>query len=67
MLACMLNHVYIDPEWVAEVYMRRCKAKACKTQSTDESLKCFNLEKILESSEVFGMANPNDVSMEEHL
>ena len=66
MLAHMLNRVYIDPEWVAEVYMRRCKAKAWKTQSTDESLKCFNLERILEA-EVFGMANPKDLSMEEYL
>ena len=66
MLAYMLNHVYIDPKWVAEEYMRRCKAKAWKTQSTDESLKCFNIERILEA-EVFGKANPKEVSMEEYL
>eukprot|EP00956_Cyclotella_meneghiniana_P013958 scaffold20551_cov60-Cyclotella_meneghiniana.AAC.3 len=33
----MLNHIYIVPKWVAEEYMRCCKAKAkaWKTQSTD--------------------------------
>ena len=52
---------------VAGEYMRRCKAKAWKTQSTDESLKCFNLERILGEAEVFGKANPKEVSMEEYL
>ena len=66
MLAHTLNHIYIDPKWVAEEYMRRCKAKAWKTQSTDESLKCFNLERILEA-EALGMPKPKDVSMEEYL
>ena len=45
--------------------MRRCKAKAWKTQSTDESLKCFN-ERILEA-EVFGKAKPKEISIEEYL
>lgn len=66
MLAHMLNHIYIDPKWVAEEYMRRCKAKAWKTQATDESLKCFNLERIIEA-EVFGKTTPKEVSMEEYL
>ena len=66
MLAHMLNHIYIDPKWVAEEYMRRCKAKAWKTQSTDESLKCFNLERILEA-EALGLPKPREVSIEEYL
>eukprot|EP00956_Cyclotella_meneghiniana_P009040 scaffold12414_cov84-Cyclotella_meneghiniana.AAC.1 len=47
-------------------YMRRCKAKAWKTQSTDESLKCFNLERILEA-EALGIPKPKEVSIEKYV
>eukprot|EP00957_Ditylum_brightwellii_P156494 11910351-Ditylum_brightwellii.AAC.1 len=66
MLAHMLHHIYINPKWVAEEYMRRCKVKAWKKQSADESLKCFNLERILEAEDM-GFAKPKEVTMSEYL
>ena len=44
MLSHMLEHIYIDPKWVAKEYLRRNKAKAWKLQKDDDSLKCFNPE-----------------------
>ena len=41
MLSVLLNSVYIDPEWVAEEYLHRCKKGAWKKENTVESLKCF--------------------------
>ena len=39
MLAHMLSNIHIDPEWVAQEYLRRNKAKTWKIQSADDSLK----------------------------
>ncbi len=66
MLSHMLQHIYIDPEWVAAEYLRRSKAKSWKTQTADESLKCFNLERVIEA-EIFGAKKPKEVTMEEYL
>ena len=66
MLSHMLQHIYIDPEWVAAEYLRRGKAKAWKTQTADESLKCFNLERVIKA-EIFGAKKPKEVTMQEYL
>ncbi|EJK77243.1 hypothetical protein THAOC_00936, partial [Thalassiosira oceanica] len=64
MLSCLLRKVYVDEEWVAQEYLRRCKAGAWKSEQDEESLKCWNLERIIES-ELIGAPVPVDLTMEE--
>ena len=64
MLAAMLQKVYIDLEWVAKEYLRRCKEKAWDVQITEDALKCFNLERILDA-ELIGNTAPDDLKMED--
>ncbi|KAL7474700.1 hypothetical protein ACHAW6_003558 [Cyclotella cf. meneghiniana] len=66
MLAHMLSNIHIDPEWVAQEYLRRNKAKTWKIQSADDSLKYFNLERILDA-EAVGNPKPKEVSMADFL
>jgi hypothetical protein len=67
MLSSILRVVYIDPDWVAKEYLRRrCKNGAWKSASDDESLKCWNLERILEA-ELFGDPKPKDLTMNDLL
>jgi hypothetical protein len=66
MLSHLLNHVYIDPQWVAAEYLRRCKKGVWKRDNTVESLKCFNLERILEAKEL-GMELPAAITIEEYM
>ena len=66
MLGTILNSVYIDMDWVAQEYLRRCKAGAWKPENTAEALKCWNLERVL-SAEVRGEAVPADLSMSDLL
>ena len=54
MLSQMLWYLYVDPNWVAQEYLRQIKAKTWKLQQDEESLKCFNLEGIFHS-EAFGV------------
>ena len=49
MLAAMLQKVYIDLEWVAKEYLRHCQEKAWDVQITEDALKFFNLERILDA------------------
>jgi hypothetical protein len=63
LLSHLLNFVYIDPEWVAQEYLRRCKKGAWKKENTVDSLKSFNLERILEAQE-FGLVVPQSVDLE---
>ena len=65
MLSHMLEHIYIDPKWVAKEYQRRNKAKAWVLQKDDDSLKCFNLERILEAEEK-GKDAPVDLTIQEY-
>ena len=64
MVVHMLQNLYTDPKWVAQEYLHCCKAKTWKTQSADDSLKCFNLKRIIEA-ETFGGPKPSEVTMEE--
>ena len=66
MLSSILRVVYVNPEWVAEEYLRRCKSSAWKKASDDESLKCWNLERIIEA-EQFGDPTPKNLSMDDLL
>ena len=62
LLASILPKVYIDKDWVAKEYLRRCKEGAWKKASDDEALKCWNLERIIDA-ELLGLMEPNEMTM----
>ncbi len=66
MLSSILRVVYINPEWVAKEYLCQCKSSAWKQASNDESLKCWNQERILEA-EQFMELEKQDLTMNELL
>ena len=66
MLANILRNVYVDPKWVAAEYLRRSKNGAWKKENIVESMKCFNLERILEA-EIFGQKCPDDMNLQEYM
>ena len=49
MVAAILPKIYIDKKWVAQEYLRRCKAGAWKKESTISALKCGNSERIIDA------------------
>jgi hypothetical protein len=61
-LSSILRVVYINPEWVAKECLQQCKSGAWKMLSDDESLNCWNLERILEA-EQFRDPKPKDLTM----
>ena len=64
LLSSIVNKVYIDPTWVAEEYLRRCKAGEWKKDTDEEALKCWNLERIVDAK-LFGKDEPHQLTMEE--
>jgi hypothetical protein len=66
LLASNLPNIYVDPQWVADEYLRRCKAGAWKKDNTIDSLKCFNLERILDA-EMLGRESPPELSIAEYV
>ena len=64
MLASILRTVYIDPELVASEYLQRCKVGAWKKENTEDALKCWNLERILES-ESLGIQMPAELTLDD--
>ena len=66
LLASILSKVYIDKDWVAKKYMRRCKAGAWKKENALEALKCWNLERVLDA-ELRRAPTPPALSLEELL
>ena len=66
MLASMLPKVYIDVEWVAQEYMKRCKAGQWKKENTQDELKCWNLERVLDS-EMHRTLTPPPLTLEQLL
>ena len=62
MLGSIAHHVYIDPEWVAREYLARSKRGAWKEINTADSLKCWNLERVLEA-EMFGRNVPKEKTL----
>jgi hypothetical protein len=66
LLSFILYHVFIDAKWVAGEYLKRCKAGAWKKENTVESLKCFNLERIINAVDG-GTELPQDIDIEEYL
>ena len=59
MLACILRTVYIDPE----EYLQQCKVGAWKAKSTEDALKCWNLERILDA-ESYGITLPAELTLD---
>ncbi len=51
MLASIVHTVYINNAWVAAEYLRRCKAGTWKKENTFVALKCWNLERILDTEQ----------------
>ena len=66
LLSFILFHVFIDENLVAEDYLKSCKADACKKENTVESLKCFNLQRIINAVDG-GAELPQDIDMEGYL
>jgi len=66
MLSHVVQSVYIDPEWVAAEYSRRCKKGAWKKGNTEDSLKCFNLERILTATQ-YNLDIPDEWRMDQYM
>ena len=49
---------------MANEYLWRCKAGSWKKENTEEALKCWNLERILEA-ESLGKTPPADLTMDD--
>ena len=62
MMASILQKVYISKEWVAKEYLRRCKKGAWKKENTEEALKCWNLERIIDA-DLMGDGKPSQLTM----
>ena len=58
MLASMLPKVYIGMEWVAQEYLKRCKEGQWKKENTQDALKCWNLERVLDSEMYLTLTPP---------
>jgi hypothetical protein len=48
MLSMIVNSLYINPNYIAAEYLRRCRQKKWKKSNDEEALKCWNLELALE-------------------
>ena len=66
LLAVILSRVYVSPKWVADEYLRRCKAGAWKKENTVESSKCFNIERIIKAEEK-GLEAPDSLTVDEYV
>jgi hypothetical protein len=66
LLSDILKNVYIDPQEIASQYLLRCKAGRWKKENTIDSLKCFNLERVIDADS-FHIERPQDVSIQEYL
>ena len=66
MLTNIVQSVYIDPEWVAAEYLSRCKVGAWKKENTVKSLKCFNLERIINAAQ-YDLDKPDMGGVEQYM
>ena len=62
MLAPIIQNVYIDNDWVAQQYIEQGKRESWKKESTEEALKCWNLERII-NAEQQGNDAPSELKM----
>ena len=66
MLVSINQNVYIDNDWVAQQYIKQGKRGSWKKESTEESLKCWNLERIIDAEQQ-GKDVPSELRMEDLL
>ena len=66
MLAAMINKMYIDYEWVAKEYLWRLRERLWDSETTKETLKCFNLERNIEA-DLHGIARSPGLTIEDLL
>ena len=64
MMASILQKVYIDKEWVAKEYLKRCKKGDLKKENMEEALKCWNLERNIDA-DLMGDSQPSELTMDE--
>ena len=66
LLASTLRNVYIDDEWVAKEYLKRCKEGVWKEENTKDAAKCCNLERAIQA-ELLGENAPEPEDFESFL
>lgn len=64
MLASIVHEVYIDPEWVAAEYLRRCEGCVWDNKSTTEALKSWNLKRVIHA-DLRQIDSPEKITMDE--
>ena len=52
-------------DWVAKEYLRWCKAGAWKKENTEDALKCWNLERVLDAELLQRMPTPPALTLEQ--
>lgn len=66
MLSSIMQNMFIDVDWVAKEYISRTNRGQWKKENTVDALKCWNLERIIES-EAFGKAPPNEITFDDYI
>ncbi len=66
LMSSIINKIYIDKKWVAKEYLRRCKEGSWDAQKTEDALKCWNLERVLDA-ELMGKQAPEEMTLEDFL
>ncbi len=65
-VASIIQSVYIDNHWVAQQYIERCKKGSWKKEATEEALKCWNLERLIDAEQQ-GKDAPSELKLEDLL
>ena len=65
-LASIIQSVYVDNDWVAQQYNEQCKKRSWKKENTEEALKCWNLERIIDAEQQ-GKDAPSELKFEDLL
>jgi hypothetical protein len=66
MLVSIIQSVYIDNHWVAQQYIEQCKKGSWKKENTEEALKCWSLERIIDAEQQEKDA-PSELKLEDLL
>ncbi len=66
MLASIIQSVYTDNHWVAQQYIEQCKKGSWKKENTEEALKCWNIERIIDAEQQ-GKDAPSELKLEDLL
>ncbi len=66
MKASIIQSVYIDNHWVAQQYIEQFKKGSWKKENTEEALKCWNLEHIIDVEQQ-GKDAPSELKLEDLL